>query len=100
MVYEVYITESFEKRIEILPNKKLIQKIYSQLKQNPYVGDQIRYNFFREKRLNEKRIYYLIYEDLKVVLMVAIGGKKEQNQKIDEIIKKLPKFREYIKQLF
>jgi hypothetical protein len=95
MAYEVYITESFEKRIETLPNKKLIQKVYSQLKQNPYVGDQIRYTFFREKR-----IYYLIYEDLKLVLMVAIGGKKEQSQTIDEIITKLPEFRDYVKQLF
>jgi mRNA-degrading endonuclease RelE of RelBE toxin-antitoxin system len=62
MAYAVYTTESFEKEIEKISNsdKERIQKLFISLKENPYVGDQIRYKFFREKRIREKRFYYLI----------------------------------------
>jgi ribosome-binding protein aMBF1 (putative translation factor) len=32
-----------------------------------------------------KRVYYLIYEELKAVLMIAVSDKKAQQQTIDEI---------------
>lgn len=101
MVYAVYTTENFENKIRKLSeaDKKIIQKIFLQLKENPYVGDAIRYRFFREKRIREKRIYYLIYDDLSAVLIVAFGGKKEQQETIEEIIKSLPEFKEYLKKL-
>ena len=101
MVYAVYTTESFEKEIENISNsdKEIIKKIFLQLKENPYVGDAVSYKFFREKRLREKRIYYLVYDDLSAVLVVAFGGKKAQEETIDEIIKYLPKFREYLKKI-
>jgi len=101
MTYAVYITESLEKEMEKLSasDKEIIQKIFLQLKENPYVGDQIRYKFFREKRIKEKRIYYLVYNDLNAVLIVALGGKKAQQDTIDEIIKYLPEFKEYLKKI-
>jgi len=101
MTYAVYTTENFENKIENLSesDRKIIQKIFLQLKNNPYVGDAIRYRFFREKRIKEKRMYYLIYDDLSAVLIVAFGGKKEQQETIEEIIKDLPEFKEYLKRL-
>jgi len=101
MIYAVYTTESFENEISNLSDfdKKVIQKIYQRLKENPYAGDQIRYPFFREKRIKEKRIYYLIYDNLSAVLLVAFGGKKEQEKIIEDIIKKLPDFKKYIENL-
>ncbi len=101
MAYSVYTTETFEKEIKKLSEseRKNIKKIYVQLKENPYVGDSIKYRFFREKRLKEKRIYYLIYDDLSTVLIVAFGGKKAQQETINKIIKLLPEFRKYLKKL-
>ena len=101
MTYSVYTTENFEKEIGKLSNeyRKIIQKIFLQLKENPYVGDAIRYRFFREKRIKEKRMYYIIYEDLSAVLVVAFGGKKEQQETIEEIIRYLPGFKTYLKRL-
>lgn len=101
MAYAVYTTESFEKEIERVSafEREIIEKIFLQLKENPYVGDQIRYKFFREKKIKDKRIYYLIYDDLKVVLVVAFGGKKAQQETIDEIVKYFPEFRRYLENL-
>ena len=102
MVYSVFITESFEKEISKLSqeDRSKIQKIFLQLKENPYVGDILQYRFFREKRIKEKRLYYLIYDDLSVVLVVAIGGKKKQQRTIDYIIRYFPEYKKYVEKLF
>jgi len=99
MTYAVYTTERFEKEVESLSDsdKEILQKIFLQLKDNPYVGNSLRYKFFREKRIREKRVYYLVYDNLNAVLVVAFGGKKAQQETIDEVIKCLPEFRGYLK---
>jgi hypothetical protein len=101
MVYSVYALGVFDKEMNKLhPDySSKIEKIFLQLKDNPYVGDQIIYKFFREKRVKEKRIYYLVYDDLKIVLMIAIGGKKAQQETIDEIVTYFGKYRNYAEKL-
>lgn len=101
MNYAVYATETFEKEFENLEKdyQDSIKKIFLQLKENPYVGDAIRYKFFREKRIKEKRIYYIVYEEFSSILIVAVGGKKAQQDTIDKIIKLLPEFKVYMKRL-
>ena len=102
MAYEIFATESFKREIMKLSEKdnKEIMKLFLQLKENPYVGDSLRFRFFREKRMREKRIYYLIYDNLSAVLVIAIGGKKKQQETIDYIIKDLPKYQEYMREMF
>ncbi len=101
MAYAVYTTASFEKEIAKLSDfdKKIIEDIYKQLAVSSYVGDQLRYKFFREKRIREKRIYYLVYDDLSAVLIVAFGGKKEQDKTINKMIQHLPEFKIYLEKL-
>lgn len=101
MVFEVYTTQTFDKEVEKLDKTEQdrIIKIYSQLKDNPKAGDTVRYDFFREKRIQEKRVYYLVYEDLNLVLLVAISGKKDQQKTIDYIIKYFDDFRKYAQNL-
>ena len=98
--YAVYTTENFDKELNKLESveKKRIQKIYSQLRLNPYVGDQLRYKFLREKRIKEKRVYWLVFDDLSAVLFVAIGGKKTQQETIEYIIKDFELYRTYLKE--
>ena len=65
----------------------------SKLAENPFIGDQLSYPFLRERRIREKRVYYLIYEDLQLVLLVAVSGKKDQQATIDHIKNNLDEFR-------
>ena len=101
MAYKVYVLEVFDKeRNKLSPDYfSKIEKIFLQLKENPYVGDSIRYKFFREKRIKEKRIYYLVYDDLNIVLVVAIGGKKSQKETIDKIANYFNEYRNYAEKL-
>ena len=101
MTYAVYVLNVFDKEMNKLSDseKEIIKKIFLQLKDNPYVGDQIRYKFFREKRMKEKRVYYLVYDDLKIVLMVAIERKKAQKETIDKVVSYFKEYRDYAEKL-
>ena len=101
MAYAVYITESFEREINKLSryDQEIIKKIFLQLKDNPYAGDQIRYKFFREKRIKEKRIYYLVYDDLMLILVVALSDKKAQEETIDKVVRYFKEYRKYAEKL-
>ena len=101
MSYAVYTTERFEKEMSKISSSdnEIIKKIFFQLRENPYVGDQLRHKNLREKRLREKRIYYLVYDDIKTVLMVAIGGKKDQQETINHIISYLDEYNDYLDKL-
>ena len=100
-MYKVYNTTRFDKELSklSLEEQKRIQSIYTQLRDNPYVGDQLRYKFLREKRLKEKRIYYLIYDDLKAVLIVAISDKKTQQDTINHIVDFFEEYKVYVNKL-
>lgn len=101
MTYAIYTTENFDKEFSRLQQQdnERIKKIFLQLKENPYVGDQLRYKNLREKRIREKRIYYLVYDDLKSVLVVAIGGKKEQQTTINHVINCFDEYRIYLENI-
>jgi len=98
MIYEVYTTGRFDKEMRKVSGKEnqRIENFYKQLKENPYVGDQLQIKVLREKRLNGKRVYYLIFDDLNSVLMVALSDKKAQQKVIDFIIKNINTFRETV----
>ena len=102
MTYKVYMTETFKKEFDKLSTsgKEAIGKIFLQLKENPFVGDAIKYKFFREKRIKEKRLYYLIYENFAIVLVVASEGKKVQQETINKTISLLPEFKKYVEKIF
>ncbi len=73
--------------------REAAEKLPKQLSNNPYVGDSLSYKFFGEKRIKEKRVYFLVYEDLKLVLLVATSGKKDQQETIDHIKDQLIEFK-------
>ena len=101
MVYAVYTTKSFDKETAKLQqsDKDIIQKMFLKIKENPYISDQLRFRNLREKRLGEKRVYFLVYDDLQAVLVVAISGKKDQNATINHIVDCFDEYRLYLEKL-
>lgn len=101
MVYAVYTTESFDKEVEKLPadDQEILQKMFLKIKENPYTSDQLRYKHLREKRIRERRIYFLVYDDLQAVLIVAISGKKDQQATINHIVDYFDEYRIYLERL-
>ena len=94
-MFKVIGTDTYLKEISKWSKVELeaAEKIPKQLKENPFVGQQLRYNFLREKRIKEKRVYFLVYEDLNLVLLVATSGKKDQQATIEHIISQFDEYR-------
>ena len=98
-MYRILTTKEFDKDFEKLDKSLQIQieKAITQLETNPFTGKPLGYNFFREKKVKNYRIYYLIYEENVIVFVVAISSKKDQQEAIDKIRNLIPFYREEIK---
>ena len=66
--------------------KDFIDNIKNQLQENLNVGKPLKFDWFREKRFENKRLYYLINRLTKKAIFVAFGSKKEQQKIVDHII--------------
>ncbi len=99
--YKVFRSVGFQE--EIVKYDKNIQdrvdKIEDKLMYNPEDGNPLGTKWFRESRFENYRIYYLIYEDLQAIYVVAISDKKDQQKTINTIRLFLEFFREEIENL-
>jgi|SRR3989338_3158608 len=94
-MFTVIGTETYLNEIRKWPkaDREVAEKIPLQLLENPFHGKPLSYPFLREKRARERRVYYLIYEDLQLVLLVAVSEKKDQQRTIEHIKGHLDEFR-------
>jgi len=98
-MFKVFTTKEFDDRFEKLDesNKNRVRKIMKQLKeQGDSVGKPLKVPYFREKKFEEKRLYFLSYKGLMVILAIAISDKKAQQETIDKIISRLDYYREFV----
>jgi len=100
MNFKVFRTEMFKEELEKQPRieQERIKRFERHLSDNPFAGKPLGLVFFREKKLNGRRVYYLVYEEFIVVLMVGISNKKNQQAKIDYIKTRLPEYYGIIKE--
>ena len=85
--FKIYHSKRFDKELAKYDNEfqDRVNKIEDELINNPYSGSPLNVKWFREKRHNKYRIYFLIYEDLQSIIMVAISEKKDQQKVINTI---------------
>lgn len=85
---EVFETEMFSKVYGSLEQreKEWVDKMKDQLAESLDVGKILKYDWFREKKYENKRLYYIINRKSKKALLVAFGSKKEQQLIIAHIL--------------
>lgn len=95
----VLSTKEFDTWERFLPKEyqQQIENIIEQLKKTTNVGKPLGYPFFREKKMGKYRIYFLVYEDIQVVLLITISDKKAQQETIDKIKNHLDYYKDLIK---
>ena len=99
MVYRIFTTKEFDEDFDSLDSseKSRVRKIMDQLKEKgDFVGKPLRYPYFREKKFEGKRLYFLVYQDYMVILALAIGNKKTQQETINKIIAELQNYKDII----
>ena len=99
--FKIYHSSRFDKELLRFDRdfQDRVDKIEEQLVENPYSGDPLGVKWFREKRYDKYRIYYLVYDDLDAVFIVAISEKKDQQRVINTIRLLLDFFKEELKNL-
>ena len=100
-MFRVFRTEWYEKKLFKLSHQeqKRVLRFEQDLKQNPYSGKPLGYEFFREKKFNGKRLYFLVYESHNVVFLITISDKKTQQQIIDIIKTNLDVYKEQLEKI-
>lgn len=98
--YTVYITDTFRKLFSTLDRseQKWIEKIKSQLEENP-TGKILHFNWFREKRYLNKRLYYLVDDSSNKILFVSFASKKKQQEIIDFVKANMNELLSYLRSL-
>ena len=99
--YAVYRTPIFNDKLKGFSDnfKKQIDRLENQLSENPYVGKPLGVKWFREKKIEKYRMYYLIYEDLHAVYIITLSGKKDQQKTINTIWHFLDKYKKEIEDI-
>jgi len=85
-MYAVYRTAWFEKRVRkelSQEQQRELLQMEKRLRMNPWMGDSLGPHWFREVRLREKRVYFLVKET--VVLFIECSNKNEQQRIIDAV---------------
>lgn len=98
--YRVFKTEEFDRDYSKLDKseQKRVDKILDQLlERGGEVGKPLSgLSFFREKKFDGKRLYYLVYSNVFVVLALAIGDKKAQQATINQILMNLAEYQQHV----
>ncbi len=98
--FKIIATKSFLKNISKFLEKKefeKFEKFKERLKNYPYLGDSLRVPFVREfKTESGKRIYFLVYEEIQIILFVSMSNKKDQNRIIQIIFENLKEYKLYV----
>ena len=94
-MFKVIGTETYLKELEKWQKteRQAAEKMAVKLAKNPLGGKPLGFNFIREKKIRERRIYFLVYEDLKLVMLVATSGKKNQQVTINHIKEYLQEYK-------
>ena len=87
--FKVIITKTLEdKLIRIKFSEwERLEKLKDKLETNPFAGKRLGYNLF-EKKWGAFRIYYIIFEDTLLVILIDYAHKKIQKATIDYILSK------------
>lgn len=99
--FKVFHSDEFDRQLSKFDKifQDRLDKVEGKLSINPCYGNQLGIRSFRETRLGTYRFYYIIYEDLKSIYMVAISDKKDQQKVINTIRLFFDVFREEVLEL-
>jgi len=57
-----------------------------QIQENPLSGKPIHSDWLKEKKFEDKRLYYLVSKTKQAILLIGFGDKKKQKKMIAQIV--------------
>lgn len=104
-MFKVILLEGFFKKATKTLSRKELEEVDNIIEfdlkfKGDTSGDPLSYHFLREKKVGTKRLYYLVYKDINLILVVDISNKKAQKETIQRIKDLLSEFKRYVYNLF
>lgn len=99
-MYRVKQTHEFAKQArKVLSHKqrKELKTLKESLRHNPHRGKSLGPHWFKEIKIQEKRVYYVVRED--TILFITASSKKQQQETIDKTRKLLEEYKELLRVL-
>ena len=99
-MFRIFKPATFDKDFNKLDNseQKRVDKILNQLlERGGEVGKPLSgLSFFKEKKFDGKRLYFLVYENLQAILVLAVNDKKAQQTTINLILRDFAQYQQYV----
>lgn len=98
-MFRIFKTAVYDEDYELLDKSERLRVdvlVDDLFEHGDVTGKPLGVGFFREKKFGGKRLFYLVYKHLSVILLVAISDKKAQQATINEIFLQLDKYKEYV----
>ncbi len=102
MGFKIFKTAEFDTDFDKLDNSEQmrVEKILAQIcERGDEIGKPLSLPFFREKKFDGKRLYYLVYKNVGAILVITIGNKKAQQATINAILLHLTEYQVYVFEL-
>jgi len=87
VAFNIFVTQTFQSKL-LKCDKKFggwVEKVFDQLAINPFAGKPLGVKWFREKKFENFRVYFLVFEDKRSVYVVNLSTKKDQQRIINSI---------------
>jgi len=99
-MYRIYATDTLKEIYQTLDKSEQdwINKTKDNLKEFP-TGKPLGYKWFKEKKYLNKRLFFLIDEESKKVLLVSFASKKDQQKVIGFVKSNMKELLHYLKHL-
>ncbi len=98
--YTIYVTDTFKKVFASLDRseQQWIENIKNKLEEE-ITGKILHFEWFREKKYLNKRLYFLIDEPSKKILFVSFAPKRDQQEIINEVKANMRELMTYLRSL-
>ena len=96
MQFRVFELYGFKKRLRKLLSQQELQayeRFKKELKRGNLFGKPLSFRFLREQKIGVKRIYFLVYYEIRIILFVDSSDKKAQKETVNKLKELLPEFK-------
>lgn len=95
-IYKLPIFDSIARKLLSRKEQSILAAFIEKLRVNPFIGKPLGFTFLREKKIGGKRVYFLIYQDICIVLLASASDKKAQQKEIKGLKERFTQYKNLV----
>ena len=96
--YRVFRSDWFKKKVIKLDasERARVENMEQKLMSHPHEGKPLGCDYIREKKIGDKRMLFLVYDEYRIIFLVTISTKKTQQAEITIVKANLDAYRDVV----